>query len=150
MSEPCPLWVLLVQKFALGTISAIELQHLADAAVKSGASTPEMLQLQGLGAMGQQSGNVHRDLLRKCFTHLQAPAPYKLTCQMAMKVAGEKCLTECDCFVLLPHQWVESLQQGELLVNLTCTDNDLILFWESQKKNLGQIPQYFYFVCWQP
>ena len=53
MSEPCPLWVLLVQKFALGTTSAIELQHLADAAVKSGASTPEMLQLQGLGAMGQ-------------------------------------------------------------------------------------------------
>ncbi|CAK9083768.1 Uncharacterized protein SCF082_LOCUS39746 [Durusdinium trenchii] len=90
MSEPCPLWVLLVQKFALGTISAIELQHLADAAVKSGASTPEMLQLQGLGAMGQQSGNVHRDLLRKCFTHLQAPAPYKLTCQMAMKVDCEK------------------------------------------------------------
>ena len=62
-----------------------------------------------------------------------------------MKVDGEKCLTECDCFVLLPHQWVESLQQGELLVNLTCTENDLILFWESQKKSLGQIPQSFYF-----
>ncbi|CAK9088969.1 unnamed protein product [Durusdinium trenchii] len=39
---------------------------------------------------GSDEGNVHRDLLRKRFTHLQAPAPYKLTCQMSMKVDGEK------------------------------------------------------------
>ena len=126
-----------MQKFALGVLSAREVQQFADAAVKSGASRPELVALQGLGSMGQRPGNVHRDLMRKCFAQLAAPTPYKLACKMQRKVAGEKVAQETDCFVLLPHQWIEALQQGDLLPDLTCTGQELVHFWQSQKKLLG-------------
>lgn len=57
--------VLLMRKFALGKLSAIEVQEVAMAAVKSGLESPEMKELQALGALGHQPGNAHRDLMRK-------------------------------------------------------------------------------------
>ena len=52
MSEPCALWCLLMKKFAIGKLSAVEVQQLAAAAVKSGATSAEMRELQSLGSMG--------------------------------------------------------------------------------------------------
>ena len=56
-----------MRKFALGKMSAAEVQQMAAAAVKSGANSPDMIGLQSLGGMGQVKGNIHRDLVRKHF-----------------------------------------------------------------------------------
>ena len=51
MASPCPLWGVLLRRFAIGKISASELQEIASAAVKSGANSEEMLGLQSLEHM---------------------------------------------------------------------------------------------------
>ena len=63
MEEPCALWLLL-QKFAIGKLSACEVQELAMAATKSGAKCGFLVRLQAIGSMGQVPGNCHRDLIR--------------------------------------------------------------------------------------
>ena len=64
MEEPCALWLLLLQKFAIGKLSACEVQELAMAANKSGATCGFLVKLGSIGSMGQVPGNCHRDLCR--------------------------------------------------------------------------------------
>ena len=66
MADPCPLWCVLLKKFAMGKMSAVEVQEMAAAAVKSGANSAEMLELEALGSYGSKPGNCNRDMLRKC------------------------------------------------------------------------------------
>ena len=122
-------------KFALGKISAIEVQEVASAAVKSGAATAEMVELQKLGAFGQTKGNCHRDLMRKYFGKLEAPDPWKQACLLQVKLQGQLEEKIVDSFLLLPHQWILALESGEMLAPLTCTDEELIIFWKSQQKS---------------
>ena len=55
------MWCLLMRKFALGKMSAAEVQQMAAAAVKSGANSPDMIGLQSLGGMGQVKGHFSTD-----------------------------------------------------------------------------------------
>ena len=64
MEEPCALWLLLLKKFAIGKLSATEVQEIALAATKSGAKCGFLVQLQAIGSMGQAPGNCHRGLIR--------------------------------------------------------------------------------------
>ena len=64
MEEPCALWLLLLRKFAIGKLSACEVQELAMAANKSGATCGFLVKLGSIGSMGQVPGNCHRDLCR--------------------------------------------------------------------------------------
>ena len=112
--EPCPLWTLLLRKYALGKLSAVEVQEFASAACKSGADAPEMQALQRLGSMGAIPGNIHRDLQRKYFHKLVAPAPWKITTNMLMKEDGQRVSKTTECHVLLPHSWALSLEEGDL------------------------------------
>ena len=121
MSEPCALWCLLMKKFAIGELSAVEVQQLAAAAVKSGATSAEMRELQSLGSMGTCPGNCFRDMQRTYFRDLAAPAPWKITCSMVLKQDGERVSSTADCHLLLRHLWVLSLQEANLLESLTCT-----------------------------
>ena len=132
MSEPCALWCLLMKKFAIGKLSAVEVQQLAAAAVKSGATSAEMRELQSLGSMGTCPGNCFRDMQRKYFRDLAAPAPWKITCSMMLKQDGERVSSRADCHLLLPHL----LQEANLLESLTCTASDLVTFWKSQKHSV--------------
>ena len=75
--EPCALGLLLLRKFAVGKLSAIEVQEIAQAAWQSGLESPDIQELRGLGAMGHQAGNCHRDLLRKFFRGLTSPSGFK-------------------------------------------------------------------------
>ena len=85
MAEPCSLWVLLLRKFALGRLSAIEVQEMAAAAVKSGLDKKEIRELQSLGAMGHQPGNAHRDMVRRYFSVLASPEPTRVKCDLVVK-----------------------------------------------------------------
>ena len=130
-----------MRKFALGKMSAAEVQQMAAAAVKSGANSPDMIGLQSLGGMGQVKGNIHRDLVRKHFASLLAPHPWKVRCPLQHREEGQLVTKEADCWLLLPHMWVQSLQEGNLLGALTCQEADLKTFWKSQRKNPQMTPQ---------
>ena len=134
MAEPCALWVLLLRKFALGKLSAIEVQELAAAAVKSGLDRTEIRELQSLGAMGHQPGNAHRDMLRKHFAVLASPEPWKVKCDLVLKEDGKPVEKELETAVMLPHLWVLCAQENELLHSITCTNEELAVFWKSQMK----------------
>ena len=68
MSEPCALWCLLMKKFAIGKLSAVEVQQLAAAAVKSGATSAEMRELQSLGSHGHLSRELVQGYAAKIFS----------------------------------------------------------------------------------
>ena len=140
MANPCPLWSLLLRKFALGKMSAIEVQEVASAAVKSGAATPEMIELQKLGTFGLTKGNCNRDLMRKYFGKMAAPDPWKQACLLQVKEQGQLEEKVMDSFLLLPHQWSLALEAAEMLAPLTCTNEELRVFWESQKKSPQMSP----------
>ena len=116
-------------------MSAAEVQEFASSAVKSGADSPEMIGLQTLGSMGHMKGNTHRDLMRKHFGSLQAPQPWKVRVPLQQREDGQYVTRTADCWLLLPHMWILALEEGGILESLTCTDEDLVLFWKSQKKN---------------
>ena len=135
MAEPCALWVLLLRKFALGKLSAIEVQELAATAVKSGLDGKEIRELQSLGAMGHQPGNAHRDMLRKHFSMLASPEPWQVKCDLVLKEDGKPVEKELGTAVMLPHLWVLCAQENELLHSITCTNEELAVFWRSQMKS---------------
>ena len=135
MANPCPLWGVLLRKFAIGKISAAELQEISSAAVKSGANSQEMLGLQSLGTMGQVKGNCHRDLCRKHFGALLSPQPWKIPCLLQQKEEGQQTSKISDCWLLLPHMWTVALEENDLLPALTCQDEELVVFWKSQKSS---------------
>ena len=126
MAEPCALWVLLLRKFALGKLSAIEVQELAAAAVKSGLDRTEIRELQSLGAMGHQPGNAHRDMLRKHFAVLASPEPWKVKCDLVLKEDGKPVEKELETAVMLPHlceqHKIRSVHIDHMIARLLCAD----------------------------
>lgn len=141
MTEPCALWVLLMRKFALGKLSAIEVQEVAMAAVKSGLESPEMKELQALGALGHQPGNAHRDLMRKYFSNLASPQPWNVRCSMMVKEEGHQVNKEIETALMLPHLWVLTAQENNLLEAITCTGEELAVFWKSQMNSPQMTPE---------
>ena len=85
--------------------------------------------------MGAIPGNIHRDLQRKYFHKLVAPAPWKITTNMLMKEDGQRVSKATECHVLLPHSWALSLEEGDLFEKVMRKDNDLVQFWKTQKQN---------------
>ena len=131
--EPCALGLLLLRKFAVGKLSAIEVQEIAQAAWQSGLESPDIQELRGLGAMGHQAGNCHRDLLRKFCRGLTSPSGFKTKVEMMKK--EEKNLhvaEELEASLLLPHEWILHLQESDLLGKMSCTNEELVCFWKSQ------------------
>ena len=127
-----PLCTLLLHKFALGKVSAVEVQQYADAAVKSGASHSDLISLQRLGGRGRSPQNTRRDLCRLHFKSLLTPVPHTVTTSVRIRgTFGE------PTPVMLPHMWVQSLEHHELLQEVTAKPGDLASFWKQQdfKKN---------------
>jgi hypothetical protein len=141
MEEPCALWVLLLRKFSIGKLPALEVQEVASAAVKSGADNAEMRALQGLGGMGHARGNVHRDLVRKYFSLLLSQEPWEIQCPLAVKQGGHRIEKEASTHMLLPHLWVIEAQENNFLGNLCCKDEEIAAFWRSQMKSPQMTPE---------
>ncbi|CAL1136396.1 unnamed protein product [Cladocopium goreaui] len=130
-----------VKKFSIGKLSALEVQEVASAAVKSGADNAEMRALQGLGGMGHARGNVHRDLVRKYFSLLLSPEPWEIQCPLAVKQGGHRIEKEASTHMLLPHLWVIEAQENNFLGNLCCKDEEIAAFWKSQMKSPQMTPE---------
>ena len=73
--------------------------------------------------------------MRKYFGKLEAPDPWKQACLLQVKVEGQLEEKIVDSFLMLPHQWTLALESAEMLAPLTCTDEELSMFWKSQKKS---------------
>ena len=111
-TEHSALWLLLMQKFSLGLLSASEVQALASAACQSGANANDLLGLAALGAHGNNKQNCHRDLVKKHFGNLSSPNPKMVKCDLNCRNAdGQLAAASKEVPVLLPHDWVDALDQ---------------------------------------
>ena len=89
--EPCPLGLVLMRKFAVGKLSATEVQEFAQAAYQSGLDSPDIQVMRSLGSMGRQTGNCHRDLMRKFFQDLKSPSGCSTKIEM-MRMEEKMCM----------------------------------------------------------
>jgi hypothetical protein len=110
-----PLWLALMNKWAWGTLSAPAVQELAQAAVFSGCDRPDVKELADLGARGEQAGNIHRDLLRLYVKGTASPTAYVAQVPMHVRddVSGEMTIETLECHMLLPHDWMASLDSAD-------------------------------------
>ena len=87
-----PLCLLLLKKWSLGSLSAVEVQEIAHASRLTGCHSADVTALAQLGASGEQPdnahGNAHRDLVRKFFKNLTMPEPFILHTKVWRKNAG--------------------------------------------------------------
>jgi len=81
----------LLRKFAVGKLSATEVQEIAQAACQSGLKSPDIQVMRGLGSMERQAGNCHRDLMRKFFRELKSPSGCSTKIEM-MKKEEKMCM----------------------------------------------------------
>lgn len=117
--EHSPLWLLLLQKFALGNLSAAEVETLANAACLSGCSASDLQGLAGLGGHGNSLQN--RDFAKLLFANLASPQPSKVTTQLSCRNADG--LLGQEVPLLLPRHWVQALD--EILVSFKYFANAL-------------------------
>ena len=75
-----PLTLLLLRKWAEGSLSATDVQEIALASTKTPKDAPDLQALANLGAMGHQPGNCDRDLKRKFFRNVSMPEPHINAC----------------------------------------------------------------------
>ena len=101
-----PFWLLLIQKFAIGRLTAVEVQELADCAIKS----QNALGLLALHGSGPQ--NTHRDVMKKYFSQVKAPSQRLVPTEMkGRNHSGELLPQPAAAPLLLPREWVETLDQ---------------------------------------
>ena len=132
-ADHSPLWLLLVQKFAVGKLSASEVQQLADAAVKSGSTASGLASLAALGAHGNSKQNCHRDLVKRHLANLVTPAARPTSCTLQSRNAeGELAARPVEVPVYLPHEWVQSLEKQDLLEAVTADSAAIKDFWKGQ------------------
>ena len=141
-----PLAILLLQKFCWGNLSAAEVQLFADTAMKSRAKGKDLACLAKLGGHGFSKNNCHRDLCRNFFSGTKTtPTPTQIETTMNVKDSHGAIVTAKKAVpMVLPHHWVQSLEENNLLETLTCSQEALQKFWKMQdwKKN----PQ---LQCWR-
>ena len=113
MSLESPLALLLLKRWSEGALSAADVQEIALASSRSSADSADVEALGALGAFGSQPGNTHRDLVRKFFKEISMPEPYQLQTKIWSKTKDGKALKQDAFFpILLPHQWVATLQRA--------------------------------------
>ena len=105
-----------------------------------------MEKLAELGARGESPQNCHRDLVRAFFKEMCAPTPINVKYLVKVKNsmgAVEELAKEIP--VILPHDWVDTLEKNGLLEQVTCSQQSLDEFWSQQ--NWKSNPQ---LQCWKP
>eukprot|EP00435_Cladocopium_sp_Y103_P048589 s145_g14.t1 len=126
--EHSPLWLLLIQKFSLGKLTALAVQQFADAAVKSGSTAADLHTLQALGSHASSKQNCRRDLMRKYFKDLTAPVPKQVQSELLCRdAAGQLVPTwKSLCFFLT---------DGQVLLEAVTASTDILKsFWREQDK----------------
>jgi hypothetical protein len=99
-----------LDKWAAGTLSAVEVQELALLAEQSGAKDTEVSSLASLGARGGQPQNISGALHRRFCDRMQLPEAVTLQVPAVdMKGDASRSLTQVQFSMMLPHDWVHYL-----------------------------------------
>ena len=125
----------LLQRWAWGKLSAIDVQSLASAAVSSGCGEAGVASLAGLGSHGSIPGNINRDLLRNLGPCNMVPEACK--CQVAYMdpKASKELVDQGMCSLLLPHEWLHCLShdpENQGFFEEAFGVHSLREFWEEQ------------------
>ena len=115
------------------------MQRVALAATQSGASSNDLVHMGAMGSHGNSSQNCHQQMMTKYFSKVKSPKLSYVTSIVWARdpVTGEKKVVEKELPLLLPHHWIECLEQNGLLETLTASPQELKDFWQQQdfKKN---------------
>ena len=108
--EVCPLATGLLLRWAWGSMSATELQHLAALAKLSGLQHPEVDFTASIGAAGNQPNHCSRALYRKYCKHVGLlPAPELVQCPIFENKGDRQEVVVIDMPIILPHDWLHML-----------------------------------------
>ena len=130
--EESPFKHILVDLFCGGHVSATAVQRLSHAAVLSGLLQPDVARLAALGAVGEQPGNISRDLLRSLSSGNKLPAPFPVRVPCIDPATQEYCVEVA--YVMLPHQLWAMLPEYENSDHALRTDG-AHAFWEKAAAN---------------
>ena len=111
-SEPCPhspLATGLLRRWASGSLSAVDVQELANLAILSGCTDLEVQLLGSMGSRGQMPNNISRDLYRRYVHGIQLPEPSVVRVPVLEARGDRHTLTYKDLSMFLPHDWVHCL-----------------------------------------
>ena len=115
--QPSTLFLLLMKKFALGKISARDVQEVAACAIKS-QDSPDVVQLASIGGYGSNPQNCHRDLMTYLGHKLATPEKYFVQTTISLREEnGMQQEQEKPIPGILPHFWRDSLQKNPGLGN---------------------------------
>jgi hypothetical protein len=143
LSDKSPLWKLLMRKYAWGSMSASDVQQLAQAAVQSGASKHDLQELASIGAHGNAAGNAQRDLNRLLTSEVAVPSPTRLKTPM-MAADGVKVR---DYEIMLPHDWIHALVQRGVASELLGFQRKDLFWGKLDMKHNPQIKDSKHFFC---
>ena len=106
--NPSALITRLLLSYTAGSLSAVEVQKIAHAAVVDGIMHPEVYQVAALGCWGRYPGNIKRDLARliEC-DYLPAPCILRVPC-IDTKSTPHICMWD-DMAVMQPHKWIAAI-----------------------------------------
>ena len=133
--EHSPLWIVLMQRYAWGHMSASEVQQIAHAAIQSGAQGDDLEGLASIGGYGNSIGNAQRDLVRQVSAKILVPDPFVVT----MPICHNLCKKTVPMEIMLPHDWVTALASNGYLEQLMGSKKAMD-FWKLQ--NFKKNPQY--------
>ena len=149
----------LLELWAMGSLSAVQLQQLAHGAVLDGSNHPELICLAGIGAFGSAPGNCNRDLKRYVLREEEVwvPKPFAVRVPCKDPKSMSPLLIQETCFGLLPHQVLATLctkrpEDAKCLLGL----DDCEAFWSNVSphdprwKAKGGHPMKDWAPGWQP
>ena len=125
--EHSPLWLVLVQRYAWGHISASEVQQKAHAAIQRGALGDDLEGLAAIGGYGNSLGNAQRDLVRLVSAKVLVPDPFVVN----MHICPSLCKELVPIEIMLPHDWVSALAANGNLEQLMGS-KQAMEFWKLQ------------------
>ena len=99
-----------VEMWAIGAMSATQVQHMSLLAEQSGCQDPDIKFLANMGSRGQTPANCARDIHRKYCSGVQLPEPYRVNAACINRQAdGEHAICKTDISIFLPHEWMHHL-----------------------------------------
>ena len=101
-----PLATGLLKRWAAGSLTAVDVQDLANLAMLSGCTDSEVEFLASMGSRGQRPGNISRALYRKYLHDLQLPEPELLRVPFLETRGDRHSVAYTDLSVFMPHDWV--------------------------------------------
>ena len=98
----------LLNKWAWGKISSVEVQEISKAAQLSGLECPQNDVLAGLGMHGENAGSINRDLWNRVSRDLLPPPQLKINIPIKDCKASDMPV-DWECGLNLPSMWIQKM-----------------------------------------